>query len=377
MEDINVKLKKIMLIIFILIIVIIIGALTFIDIWLDFGKTPSEKSKKIYSAKTEYYHDGKYHNSKDFEMLVKVKERNMITEMLTSHPDTKPKGKIPVDKIDEFPHAEADEMKITWFGHSTVMLQMHGMNILTDPVLSRYVSPVSFIGSERMAELPMEAENLPLIDLVLISHDHYDHLDYETIKKIDSKVKKYCVPLGVESRLQRWNIDKEKINSMAWYDELQIEGINVAFTPAQHNSGRGINDSDSTLWGGYYLKDQYHSFYYTGDTGKGDFFKDINERYGSVELMMADTGQYDEMWPYYHMNPQESLQSAEEMKTKWLVPVHWAGFALANHPWYEPGEKITELAEKSDINVATPIIGQTIDFKDIAGATEKWWKELK
>ncbi|MDO5518780.1 MAG: MBL fold metallo-hydrolase, partial [Clostridium sp.] len=222
-----------------------------------------------------------------------------------------------------------------------------------------------------------KAEELPELDMVLISHGHYDHLDYETIKKIDSKVKKYCVPLGVESYLEGWGVDSDKINSMSWYDDAEVDGLSVNLVPAQHYSSRNINDSNTTWWGGFLLKDEYHSFYYTGDSGYGDFFKDIHERYGDVELMMADSGQYDEMWPYCHMNPSESLKSAEDMNAEWLIPVHWAGFVLANHPWYEPGEEITQLAEQSIVSVATPAIGEIVDYKELNKENDKWWEELE
>lgn len=302
----------------------------------------------------------------------------MLTEMF-KHNNKKPQCEMPVIKYTKLPKCNKDDIRVIWFGHSMMLINMHGMNILTDPVMSERTSPVSFIGPKRMSALPIEKDNLPEIDVLLLSHDHYDHLDYQTIKSIDSKVKKYCVPLGVESILEGWGVENQKIISMAWYEDTIIDGLTVTSVPAQHYSSRSVNDQDITWWCGFLLKDQYHSLYYTGDTGKGKFFEDIHKKYGDVDLMMADSGQYDEMWPYVHMDMQQSLDSAEVMHAKYLIPVHWGAFALANHPWSEPAEKLTNLAEnkKSNVSVIVPMIGQIVDYKNIDSIKDKWWRSVK
>lgn len=184
------------------------------------------------------------------------------------------------------------------------------------------------------------------------------------------------MPLGVECRLQGWGVDKNKINSMAWYDEVEFNGLKIIATPSQHFSNRSINDSGSTLWCGFMLKNKSKNIYYTGDTGSSRFFNEIYEKYGEVDLMLCEAGQYDELWPKIHMNPEQSLKAAEAVKAKYIIPVHWAGFVLANHPWYEPPERIIQLAEerKSFVTIITPRIGKIVSYEKIDLYKEKWWK---
>lgn len=366
---------KILLIILVILVVIGVIALLFINLWPSFGKKPSKDDKEGYALRSQYFIDGKFTNIDNFEKIVKVEGRSMFKDMFISYPNVKPEEKLKVESIISLPKANYDDMKVTWLGHSTILLQLNGYNILMDPVFSEIVSPVSFIGSKRYSEVAMNIEDLPEIDMVLISHNHYDHLDYNTIKEIDSKVKEYFVPLGVESYLKSWDIKEEKINEMAWYEEISRGGLNIALTPAQHFSGRNINDSDESLWGGFFLKNNYYSFYFTGDTGYGSFFKDIYEKYGEVDLIMADSSQYNELWPMVHMNPEQTIKASEDVKAKWLIPIHWGAFSLANHPWYEPGEIATILSENSKVKVATPKIGITVDYKEIEKHQEKWWEQ--
>lgn len=349
---------------------VIVAAGLFLVFWPSFGKKPSKEQQTQYAERTKAFYDGKFHTPEKFKMLVNLKDSEDKEEA-----QLKPDREIPVHKITELPKADIEDLTVTWFGHSTSMLQIHGMNVFIDPVLSEYASPVGFAGAKRIAEVPMEAENLPEIDLLLISHDHYDHLDYQTIKDIDKKVKAYCVPLGVDNHLKRWGVDPAKIHTMAWWEETDINGLKVASTPGQHYSGRLPWQNNTTLWSGYMLSDEYHKVYYTGDTGYGDFFEEIRERYGEPELMLSEDGQYDPRWPYTHMTPKEVLKAAGDMGTDWLLPVHWAGFVLSRHAWNDPVEQLTALAENSKVSISTPQIGETVHFEDIKNYQEKWWRE--
>lgn len=358
------------------IVFIIVFAIVFINTYPSFGKKPSKDDKKVYEKKVDYYYNNKFHNKEEFSLMAKVEGSSLIRDKFKKYVDKKPKEKIPVVKIKDLPKADLENIRVVWFGHSTSLLQVNGMNILIDPVLCGYASPLSFIGPKRISEYPMEIEDLPEIDIVLISHDHYDHLDYKTIKKIDKKVKKYCVPLGVESRLKGWGVENRKINSLSWYDEVDINGIKVISTPSQHFSNRSINDSGSTLWCGFIIENKDKKIYYTGDTGSGEFFNDVYKRYGAIDLMLCESGQYDKLWPRVHMSPEQSLKAAETVKAKYVIPVHWAGFVLANHPWYEPPQKIIELEEKknSPVTIITPKIGEIINYDEIEYYKERWWK---
>lgn len=366
------KVKILAVCLLVIIGIIIAAAGLFIALYPSLGSSPSKEQQREYGERTEQFYDGKFHTLEEFHVLVDAKGEEGADKA-----ERKPKGSIPVHKITELPKADTEDLAVTWFGHSTSLLQIHGMTVFIDPVLGDYASPVGFVGAKRMAEVPMEAENLPEIDLLLISHDHYDHLDYQTIKDIDEKVKAYCVPLGVENHLERWGVDAEKIHTMAWWEELDVNGLKIVSTPGQHYTGRLPWKNNTTLWSGYILQDEYHNVYYTGDTGYGGFFEEIKERYGKPDLMLSEDGQYDPKWPYTHMKPEEVLKAAEDMETKWLLPVHWAGFVLSRHAWDDPVEQLTALAEESDISVATPKIGETVYFAEIEKYQEKWWKDVE
>lgn len=363
--------KRVVIALLIILILLALAAGLFLLFWLPLGKNPSKEQQAEYEKRTDAYYDGVFHTPERFELIVETdnNKSNKNTEL-------KPEGEIPVNKITELPRAEISDLTVTWFGHSTSLLQIHGMTVFIDPVLSEYSSPVGFTGAKRMAEVPMSAENIPEIDVLLISHDHYDHLDYQTIKDIDIKVKNYCVPLGVENHLERWGVDPEKIHTLSWWEDTEIDGLTISSTPGQHYSGRLPWGSNQTLWGGYFIQDEYHKVYYTGDTGYGEFFKEIRSRYGEPELVLSEDGQYDPEWPYCHMTPEEVLKASEDIGSKWIIPVHWAGFVLSRHAWDDPAEQLTTLAEDSEVAVATPRIGETVNFSQIQNYQEKWWRDV-
>lgn len=362
--------RKVILILLILIVILASAAGAFLYFWPSLGRNPSREQQAAYAARTEAFYDGVFHTPEDFQLIVDVSDQKS-----TAPTRLTPQGEIPVNELTEILPADIDALTFTWFGHSTSMLQIHGMNVFIDPVLSDFSSPVGFAGARRMARAPMNADDLPQIDLLLISHDHYDHLDYQTIRNIDHKVRNYCVPLGVENHLERWGVDPEKIHTMAWWEDVEIDGLTISSTPGQHYSGRLPWNSNQTLWSGYFLQDDYHKVYYTGDTGYGEFFGEIRERYGNPELMISEDGQYDPEWPDCHMNPQEVVNAAKDMGTDWLIPVHWAVFVLSRHAWDDPAEQLTTLAS-GDINVATPRIGEIVNYTEIAAYQEKWWREV-
>lgn len=364
--------KKVILIILVIIVILAAGAGAFLYFWPSFGRAPSAGQQSAYAQRTEAFYDGVFHTPEAFQLLVDVEDRKGEAQA-----ELKPQGEIPVNMLTEIPEADIETLSFTWFGHSTFMLQMHGMNIFVDPILSDFSSPVGFVGAKRMAKVPMTADALPEIDLILISHDHYDHLDYQTIKDIDHKVKNYCVPLGVENHLERWGVAPEKIHTMAWWEDVDINGLRISSTPGQHYSGRLPWNSNQTLWSGYFLQDDNHKIYYTGDTGYGEFFGEIRERYGAPDLMISEDGQYDPQWPDCYMSPREVLTAAGDMGADWLIPVHWAGFALSRHDWDNPAVQLTALASGTDMNVSTPRIGEIVDFNEIDDYQEAWWREVE
>lgn len=360
---------KILFVAGIVIGIVIIAAGAFLLFWKPLGKNPTKEQQEEYAERTDAFYDGTFHTPEDFTLLTEV-EGEPSEDSEEKYPGTE----LPVHKIEAFPDTAAGEWQITWFGHSTVMLQMEGKKIFIDPVLSEYSSPIQGIGGKRMAEPPMKAEDIPEVDVLVLSHDHYDHLDYNTILAIDDRVEEYCVPLGVENHLIRWGVSPDKIHTLAWWESTVAADITITSTPGQHYSGRLPWEKNSTLWCGYVFQAGRQQIYYTGDTGYGEFFKQIHEKFGKMDLVIMENGQYNKRWSDCHMMPEEGVQAAQELEAEWVLPVHWAGFVLATHKWSEPAERYTEEAEKAGVKVVTPEIGETVNEKRAAQFQKKWWR---
>ena len=367
----KIKMKKIAIAFVLIIVAISVTAVLFLLLWPAFGKTPSKEDKLYYQSKADYWYDGIFHSKPEISIL-SGKESEF-----SGNEETVPKGTLPVEKLSGIPDAAEGEMKVVWFGHSSSMLQLQGKNILIDPVLSTYASPVAGFGSKRFSELPITAELLPEIDVLVISHDHYDHLDYKTIKAMDKKVKEYCVPLGVENHLIRWGVDEAKIHVMAWWDEVQIDGLKITSTPGQHYSWRVLWGKSTTLWSGYVFTNQKYQVYYTGDTGYGEFYSEIYEKLGDMDLLLLENGQYDNAWESIHMHPEQAIEAAKTVHAAWVIPVHWGAYTLANHPWDDSIRRMTSKGRAAGLNIATPKIGEIVDYNAIGRYQENWWEAIE
>ncbi|MEG2018264.1 MAG: MBL fold metallo-hydrolase [Clostridium sp.] len=266
---------------------------------------------------------------------------------------------------------------MTWLGHSTLLIQLHGLNILIDPLFSKRTFSVNFAGPKRFSELPITIEEVPEIDLVIISHDHYDHMDMDTIKKLDFKVKKYIVPLGVEKHLKRFKVEEGKIKTMAWWEEVEVNGLTIGCTPAKHYSNRQLLDRGNTLYASWVLKDEYYQIYVNGDTGFGGHFSDIHERYGDFDFVMMDSGQYNSAWHDSHMFPEEAALAVKIMGAKISMPIHFGAFALSRHGWDDPPERFVSWSEKNNMKVVIPRIGETMEFDRYEEFQEYWWRDFE
>ncbi len=348
---------------------LIVGFLYF---WKPLGGMPSEEQLQEYAKRSEYFADGAFQNM-DYVGIYAGGESDYDGSNRLAP------GPIPVHHLDSIPRAKQGELKWIWFGHSSSMVQLGEVNILIDPIFSDYASPIQLpvVVNKRMSELPIEPENMPEIDIVLISHDHYDHLDYDTIQKIDDKVKKYVVPLGVSCHLIRFGVPEEKIVELAWWEDVTISGCNITATPGQHYSNRLQWDKNKTLWCGFAVKDADYQFYFTGDTGYNTFFQEIGEKLGEVDLLIVENGQYDKRWSKSHMFPEQSVSVAEHVHAKWTVPVHWGTFSICIHPWDDSIKRFSKAATEQGIHFATPRIGEVVDYEHISEYNEKWWEEVK
>lgn len=263
-------------------------------------------------------------------------------------------------------------LKASWLGHSSLLINIDGYSILTDPVFERKVSPV---GPSRFNDsLPLEIQDLPSVDVVIISHDHYDHLNTFSIRQLVDKTKVFIVPQRVGKRLAKWGVPEEKIVELNWWDETTPIGeLSIAATPAQHFSGRGLFDKNSTLWASWVIRTKQHTIFFSGDTGYFDGFKEIGHKYGPFDVTFLECGAYNEHWSKVHMAPEQTVQAFLDLDGKILQPIHWATFNLALHPWYEPIERLTKEARVRGVTLSTPIMGDTVDYAQQIVA-KRWWE---
>lgn len=346
--------------------------LLFFKLWVPFGGNPSFSDKQDYEKRASNYKNGKFYNEREFKMIYTDKVENKYVSVK----DTKPKEEIPLESPNILESPSINKLNITWLGHSTILMNMHGMNLLIDPVFSDYASPIPYLGPVRYSDLPIGVDDLPNIDIVLISHDHYDHLDYKTIKLIDNKVDKYIVPLGVENHLEKWGVNSNKIINMAWWEEITINGLLIGCTPSRHYSSRTMIDKYNTLWASFVLIDNYYKLFISGDSGYDDHFKKIGEKYGNFDISLLDTGQYNTRWKSTHMVPEQSVQAGIDLKSQYIMPIHYGTFKLANHPWDDPVDRFVLESEKKNINYITPKIGETINYNGIM-STSIWWRDIE
>lgn len=269
-------------------------------------------------------------------------------------------------------------LRITWLGHGTSLIELDGTRVLTDPVWSERPSPVSWAGPTRWYPPPISLAQLPALDAVLISHDHYDHLDMETIKALNQKGVSFRVPLGVGAHLEKWGVSPERIHEFDWWETLPLdkEGtVRTVATPARHASGRQVFDKDATLWSGWAVVGPTHRVYYSGDTGLFPAMKDIGERLGPFDVTLIESGQYHSAWPDWHIGPEQAVQAHQWVKGRVMMPVHWALLTLAYHGWTEPVERVIAQAKTAGVRVVTPRPGQSVE-PEVDREPERWWPNV-
>ncbi|VTU22925.1 metal-dependent hydrolase [Variovorax sp. SRS16] len=261
-------------------------------------------------------------------------------------------------------------------GHSSSLLKLRGSYWLIDPMFSERASPFQWIGPKRFEESPIALAQLPAIEGVIISHDHYDHLDAATIGYLAQRAQRFFVPLGVGRRLIALGVPADRITELDWWQSATQGEVQVTAVPAQHFSGRSLDDRDDTLWAGWVMQSGTQRIYYSGDSGYSPNFRQIGERFGGFDLALIENGAYDSHWPSVHMTPEQSVQAFEEVHAQVLLPVHNSTFDLAFHPWQEPMARIAKLAEDKHIELATPELGEVVTI-GVPRANVRWWEGVR
>ena len=319
-----------------------------------------------------HYYDGKFNNLEESSVSTGSFFGTLLDYMVGSS-DRSPGETVPTLPYQQT-EVEENDVRITWFGHSTILVETHDTTLLFDPVFgSDNLNPLVFGPAPFDYEHTYEVSQLPEIDYVFISHDHYDHLDMSTVQSLDESM--FFVPLGVDEHLKVWDIPSNQIMTFDWYDEATIsEGFDIALTPSQHFSGRGAT-RDGALWGSWVVQIENHSIYFSGDSGYSKEFVEINNRYGPFDIAICEAGQYNEAWDEIHMYPEQAIQAAIDLNATTMIPIHNTKYILALHEWDDPLERVYQEGKRTGQHVSTPMIGESFVLGE-SMEDNPWWREV-
>ncbi|MGA0556289.1 MBL fold metallo-hydrolase [Larkinella sp. VNQ87] len=370
-------LKRMVLVIVSLLGLLTLSVVAFVNFSPQFGATPTGERLKRMQASPNYK-DGTFQNLVPTSIDMSMGQMISATwKMLTGVP-----GAEPVDTFQTVPldvkRFEGDggpeHVAVSWFGHSSLLIRIQGKTLLTDPVFGERASFASFSGPKRFPyDHYMNVDELPHVDAVVMSHDHYDHLDYETFTKLKGKVSRFFVPLGVGVHLEKWGIAPEQITELDWHESAKLGNLTLICAPARHFSGRGLTNRNGTLWASWVLQGTQKKVYYGGDTGYYPGLKTVGEQYGPFDLAMLECGAYNEAWIDIHMLPEQTAQAQLDVKANVLLPIHWAKFNLALHTWQDPIERLVKKSAELGTTITTPRIGEVVVL-DAPLPAEHWWE---
>lgn len=351
--------------------------------WLDaLGDEPKgERLARI--QRSPNYRDGAFRNPVEESQLVrKPSNRGMLRRWLGGHEQRVPPGPMPIVKLTkaDFAKPPASGLRATWLGHSTVLVEIDGARILFDPVWARRASPSSLIGPRRFFPPPLALEDLPPLDAIVASHDHYDHLDRGVVRALardaNQSRARFIAPLGVGAHLEKWGVAPSRITELDWSESTSLGPLTLTATPARHFSGRALNDRNHTLWASWSVVGPVHRVFHSGDTGPFAGFADIGIRHGPFDLTLIKIGAYDPMWPDIHLNPEQAIDANTKVRGKMLLPIHWGTFNLAFHSWDEPAERLVAAALANGTQIVIPRPGESIE-PATPKPVQPWWRSVR
>ncbi|MCO7524412.1 MBL fold metallo-hydrolase [Pseudomonas asiatica] len=319
--------------------------------------------------------EGRFHNQASLPQdgVLKKLRIGLKYLFLRKPPETRPATPVSLQPMTRQQVLDAPDRSLWRLGHSTVLLKLRGRFFITDPVFAERASPVQWAGPLRFHAPPLALDQLPPLAAVVLSHDHFDHLDEQAIRQLAPRTSVFLAPLGVGNLLITWGVAPAKVRQLDWWQESEVEGVRFVATPAQHFSGRGLLDSNRTLWASWVIVDEDVRVFFSGDTGYFDGFKQIGERFGPFDLTLIETGAYNVAWPDVHMQPEQSLQAHLDLRGRWLLPIHNGTFDLSIHGWQEPFERILALANQAQVRLSTPQMGERVSL-DSPHAGQNWWQ---
>ncbi len=324
---------------------------------------------------TEHYNGKIYLNPVPTEVMGKGSFWRIMKMYMKKHvkvTPSSPPGPFSVN-VKSLEHSDPGALKITWLGHSGLIIDIDGNRFLTDPLWYQRASPIAYVGPKRFFQNPINIDDLPPIKRLLISHDHYDHLDKGAVQHLAKKGIPIICLKGVGGILKSWGVDPGLITELDWWEETLVNNCTITALPARHFSGRSLFNRFHTLWGSYAIKGPIHNIYFGADSGYYDGFKKIGDRLGPFDLTMLDAGAYNPEWESIHMGPENAVKAHLDLRGKLLMPIHWGTFPLAIHPWTEPVERVIAAAEKAGVHLLLPAPGETVNV-DAGGYTNRWWE---
>ena len=340
------------------------------------GPTQVERDKRIQNS--PQFKDGEFQNPILAPIMAAGSTGAYIRERLFGERiDPEPTGVLPLKSIkkSDWTNIESKNFSYVWLGHSSILVAADGKTVLVDPVLEERASPFSWFGPKRFHPAPITAKDLPPIDVVLITHDHFDHLEEPTIKQIVDKTGLFLAPLGIGELFDEWGIPSEKYVELDWWEQHRVGSLSFTATPAVHYARRGLFDGNERLWCSWSVNGKNHKFFISGDSGYYDGFKEVGRKLGPFDATFLKIGSYDEKWKQIHMLPEKAVQQHLDVKGGTLVPLHWATFDLAMHPWYEPIERLVTAAREKNVPYTTPLIGEKVKLNRLPNENP-WWKTV-
>lgn len=328
------------------------------------------------AKRSPFYRDGRFHNERETTVMKPGSMWGAASAWFSGKEMRSPNCPLPLaDPKAALQKAPESELRLTWFGHSTVLVEIDGHKLLTDAHFSERASPSTWVGPKRFHAPPLALDALPELDAVLISHDHYDHLDMATVKALAKKTRRFLVSLGVGAHLEAWGIDPKQVVELEWWQQESLgTGLIVAATPAQHFSGRLLSQ-DLTQWASWTIVGPKHRVFFSGDTGLGPHFEAIAKRFGPIDVSMLEIGQYNERWGDIHLGPQGAIEAHRLLGASKLLPIHWGTFELGYHSWSGPAEELFDAAGKQGVALLTPKLGEPIEPAKVE-ASHAWWRSL-
>jgi L-ascorbate metabolism protein UlaG (beta-lactamase superfamily) len=340
----------------------------------QFGAQPSLSDIETY-ARSKYWNGEIFVNTEPTKIDVNFFTLpQMLYKQFLNRATRKPSHALPLIPFDKENFlGSGDNFTAIWFGHSAILMRMANTTIFIDPMLGANAAPISPFPERRFSEDTLNIiSELPELDLVVLSHDHYDHLDYESVQRLKGKTKYVFSALGVGRHLKKWEVDPGKITEFDWWEDRVFNEIKITFIPSRHFSGRGPNDRAKSFWGGWVFRTARENIWFSGDGGYGSHFYEIGKRLGPFDLGFVECGQYSDLWHDIHMYPEESVQAAIDARVGKAMPVHWGAFALSQHPWTDPPERWVAEAEKKGLEYIMPPLGETINLH--SGMRTGWWR---